>query len=281
MSVEATARAWASNAGGTELLVLLALADFAGGHDDPYDYAYPAVRTIAERTKVAPRTVQRALAQLESEGLISQTGEHLWRPGKTTRQWRIGEGCQSVTPDTGVTQPTPTSTSSTTENSNEEEKGRSESAGRPSRALAHAREAEVPEGFPDELRPHARIVMRVLREAATERGAQAVTARGVGRALMDYPRKPLVATAVELRAWLLDGAGRSRQCRDVVARYRKWLRNEADLAAVERLEGDRVAGPEAGVVPLRRRESESDRKAREKRERTERRMAAAMAPEVV
>lgn len=103
MSHHATTRAWESGAKGNDMLVLLALADYAGGHDDPYDYAYPAVPTIAKKTGIAPRTVQRCLRSLEDHGVIARTGEHTWRPGKVTTQYRLTGvvlgGRQSDTPD--------------------------------------------------------------------------------------------------------------------------------------------------------------------------------------
>ena len=73
MSVEATTRAWKSSASGNDLLVLLALADVAGGHDDPFDYAYPAVGTLEKMTRLSRRTVQRCLRSLCEAGEIAIT----------------------------------------------------------------------------------------------------------------------------------------------------------------------------------------------------------------
>lgn len=128
---------------------------------------------------------------------------------------------------------------------------------------------EPPESFPDELRPHANIVLSLLREAAVERGAKAVTVRAVGRVVMDHPRKPLVAAAQSMRAWLLDGNGASAPCKDVVMRYRKWLGGEQDLAAPERLD---AAGHPTASVSTRRGDVESprDRQLRERQAQADR-----------
>ena len=116
MSHHATTRAWESGAKGNDMLVLLALADFAGGHDDPYDYAYPSVPTLAKKTGLSPRTVQRCLRSLEDAKVIKRTGEHTWKPGKVTTQYCLTgaktTGRQPDTPDsddtTGATQCHPT-----------------------------------------------------------------------------------------------------------------------------------------------------------------------------
>lgn len=95
MSVKATDRAWESDASGNDLLVLLALADHAGGQDDPYDYAYPSVARLEGMTRLSRRTVQRCLRSLEDGGYIARTGEHTWGRGKVTTQYRIAGGRQS------------------------------------------------------------------------------------------------------------------------------------------------------------------------------------------
>jgi DNA-binding MarR family transcriptional regulator len=57
-----------SPAKGTELLLLLAIADAA---DDQGGNAFPSVNTLARKTRMSRRTVQRLVGQLESEGLIT------------------------------------------------------------------------------------------------------------------------------------------------------------------------------------------------------------------
>jgi hypothetical protein len=95
VSIKATDRAWESDASGNDLLVLLALADKAGGHDDDYDHAYPSVATIEKMTRLSRRTVQRCLRSLEEAGHIRQTGEHVWSRSKITTQYRIEVARQS------------------------------------------------------------------------------------------------------------------------------------------------------------------------------------------
>lgn len=100
MSVEATSRAWHSRASGNGLLVMLALADVAGGEDDPYDHAYPSVERVMKMTKLSRRTVQRALRDLEADGYVRTTGKHDWGGGKFTNIYRIETGRQDDAPVT-------------------------------------------------------------------------------------------------------------------------------------------------------------------------------------
>lgn len=72
-------------------LVLLALAEFA--HDDGTK-AFPAVATIAKRTRLSERQVQRALGDLATSGSIEQTGT----TSRGVRVWKITMGRQNVTP---------------------------------------------------------------------------------------------------------------------------------------------------------------------------------------
>lgn len=91
---------------------------------------------------------------------------------------------------------------------------------------------EIPADFPDELRPHARSVMRVLRDMAEHHGAKEVTARAVALVVMANRRKALVAEAYAMASW---ADGRS-DIRDVVGRYRTWLKRADTMAGVERLD---------------------------------------------
>jgi pyocin large subunit-like protein len=63
-------------------LVLIVLADHADGDGGN---AYPSVQTVADEAKVSPRTVQRSLRVLESEGHILKRG--VTRKGATI--WRV------------------------------------------------------------------------------------------------------------------------------------------------------------------------------------------------
>ena len=65
MSVRTSARVWQdSQHGGTELLMLLAIADFA----DDEGNAYPAVATLAKKCRTGSRNAQYVLKNLEDSG---------------------------------------------------------------------------------------------------------------------------------------------------------------------------------------------------------------------
>lgn len=66
----------------SDLIVLLVLADHA--HEDG-THAYPSVRTIARRGRLARSTVQRSLRRLEGTGEIEAAG----RLGSGTVIWRL------------------------------------------------------------------------------------------------------------------------------------------------------------------------------------------------
>lgn len=72
MSLLCMTRVWAeADAKGSELLMMLALADFA--HDDGTK-AFPSVPTLAAKSRMSKRSVQRILRVLEDRGLITCTG---------------------------------------------------------------------------------------------------------------------------------------------------------------------------------------------------------------
>lgn len=78
MSIACTSRVWENaDAKGSELLLLLALADHA--HDDGSE-AFPSVATLAAKTRLSERSVQRLLRTLEERGEIVNTGQ---RPSGT------------------------------------------------------------------------------------------------------------------------------------------------------------------------------------------------------
>ena len=65
MSVRMLTRVWdASQLGGTELLMMLAIADFA----DDNGFAYPSVTTLAKKCRLQPRRANYILAALQSSG---------------------------------------------------------------------------------------------------------------------------------------------------------------------------------------------------------------------
>ena len=133
-----------------------------------------------------------------------------------------------------------------------ESSGSTAAAGRARTREARAREAaqQLPDGFPPELRPHARAVFRVLRGVAEQHNAREVTPRGVGLAIMGAPGRRYVALAYELGSW---AAAPPRPIRDVVATYRTWLSKEPRHAGVESLDAAGAPGgadPPPGVTSL-------------------------------
>jgi hypothetical protein len=80
MSIRVMTRVWdLSAASGGELLVLLALADFAD--DDGYSYPTPA--QVAEKARLSDRQVRTVLASLEERGELAY---HIGR-GRSPRSW--------------------------------------------------------------------------------------------------------------------------------------------------------------------------------------------------
>lgn len=233
MSWEATGRAWQSGATGNDLLVLLALADHAGGEDDPFGHAYPSIGRLETMTGLSRRTVQRALRTLEDEGLIEATGEHVWNPRKVTTVYRLAEGRRGDTPGE------PRGVNRAAEGRRGDAQTSPSTTPKEQSVARDPREA-VPEDFPDELRPHAREVMRILVEVAQQHGAKKVWPLALGRLLMANRTKPLVATAHELHVWAVDPP---RPIKDVVATYRTFLGRAPTLQGVEPL-GARGPMPE-------------------------------------
>lgn len=100
-------------------------------------------------------------------------------------------------------------------------------------ATENAREkVDLPEGFPNELRPHLRAVFVVLRDLSRRHEAREVKPISLASVVMARPRKPLVRSAHDFAAW---ADGRAQRQRDVVASYRNWLDRTDDMATVERL----------------------------------------------
>lgn len=83
MSLKASSWAWEQAIPGTQKLVLLALADYAGRDNAS---AWPSVATLAERCSIAERTVRRSLEALEAAKLICVEA----RPNKTNVYELVG-----------------------------------------------------------------------------------------------------------------------------------------------------------------------------------------------
>lgn len=99
-------------------------------------------------------------------------------------------------------------------------------------ARENRRSAPPPE-FPEELRPHARTVMPILEAIAEQHNAKKVWPLTLGKTLMRFRRKPLVAVVHELDRWAVDPP---RAIKDVVSTYATFLENKPDLQGVERLD---------------------------------------------
>lgn len=70
MAIAVMSKVWdVSQAGGTELLLLLAIADFA----DEQGYAYPSVPTLAKKIRMSPRNTQYILQKLVAMGELEIT----------------------------------------------------------------------------------------------------------------------------------------------------------------------------------------------------------------
>lgn len=113
-------------------------------------------------------------------------------------------------------------------------------------ADASQKRVELPEGFPEELRPHLRAAYAVLRDVARRiPGAKEPSPVALARVVMARPRKPIVLSAHDYAAW-----AEGKRVKDVVAGYRNWLNKADDLAALEVLPGQE---PPATATPPRRR----------------------------
>lgn len=120
------------------------------------------------------------------------------------------------------------------EPSTEQEKnagGRARESGKP----AHDPRDVVPDDFPEALRPHARIVMKILRTIAADHGATKVWPKALALLMMRNPNLPFVATAHELNVWAVDPP---RPIKDVLRTYRTFLARATPLEVPEKLAED-------------------------------------------
>ena len=105
MSIKLMSEVWEhADAKGCQLLLLLALADYA----DDRGRSYPAIRTLANKTRMTRRGVQKALLELELRGLITvkagagPKGCHVFTLGRTARHG--GANCETQKGRTGFAQ---------------------------------------------------------------------------------------------------------------------------------------------------------------------------------
>jgi len=101
MSIKVMSWVWEnSQAGGTDLLVLLAIADHAS---DDGGNAWPSMDLLARKTRVSERTVRRSLRELESLGeLATEPGT-----GRTSSHYQVlmSQGGQDDRPHPGQGDP--------------------------------------------------------------------------------------------------------------------------------------------------------------------------------
>jgi hypothetical protein len=228
--------------------------------------------TIAAGVEATERAVRGHLKALEEAGLIIRRPQYrrdrgrrgdeflLLAPGVT--EWPDGEPV-NVQPEAdsggspGTDRPHPPAPDDPTprNGSTGQELPPEEPASEDLKQGENAREdrrLSPPPDFPDELRPHARVILSILERIAEEHQAKRVWPLAVGRLLMRYRHRPLVATVHELDRWAVDP---SRDIKDVVATFSTFLSKTGDMQGTERLteEGlpasgrDRPAGRSATV----------------------------------
>lgn len=87
MSVAVMSDVWAGYpGGGSELLTLLALADY--GNDDGLSI-HPSIEALARKVRISESRVRRILRELEAQNLLMVVGNHAGGTPGTTRQYRL------------------------------------------------------------------------------------------------------------------------------------------------------------------------------------------------
>jgi hypothetical protein len=258
-------------------LLLVALSWMA----DEDGVTFKGQPVIAERLGKDPRWVREHLPTLAAEGHISRLRRHLLNGARTTdlivlnlpRDRPLDLSAYSgivgdledgdAEPTGGFSpgglpaksrQPTggfPPVLNSPLDNQGDNRRGTGGRARAPVDPADDPR-MQIPEGFPEHLRPHAREVMRILKAVAEQHGAKKVWPQRVGVVIMHHPRHPLVKAAHALASWAVDPP---RPIKDVVSTYETFLNRETELAATERLAEDGTvattpAGTPAGVTPI-------------------------------
>lgn len=230
MSIECVSWALSVPVGGNMKVVLLGLANHA--HPDGTE-AYPALDTLAGYAHCDRSTARRNVRKLVELGWIREDGNG--PRGQTKYTLAMGSpftrgGGESPpvapAPDGGGTSaprgvaPMPPEPSL-------------EPSEDPSSGSGSARD-RVPADFPEELRPHARAVLTVLRSVAEHHNAKEVSIAGLAHVIMARPKHPLVRSAHDFAAWAMTAPPR----RDVVSGYRNWLDKCSPLASTERMPGE-------------------------------------------
>ncbi len=108
MAISVMSKVWdRSQAGGTELLLLLAIADFS----DERGYAFPSVSTLARKIRMSPRNTQNLLRKLEASGELEinmnagRGGSNLYRVKTLHPEEFTPRSPLHPTPEAGFTSP--------------------------------------------------------------------------------------------------------------------------------------------------------------------------------
>jgi hypothetical protein len=219
--------------------IYAALTESASRALDPQQANFKTTRSaLAHLAGVSTKTVDRACAILTELGILA-IEPRVDDDGRTLPSvYRLVRGGDTESPrgDGRKDTESPPITRARDEKKKNEE--------RPS-AGSRAKDASqtLPDGFPEDLKPHARDVFRVLRSVAEQYNAKEVTPRAVGHAIMSAPGRRYVEEAHKMAAWC---QGTSRPVRDVVSRYQRWLGNADTYSGVEPL-GVPIAASAGGL----------------------------------
>lgn len=247
----------------------IALLEFA--NDDRADRVAVTQRDIVERVGAGRTTVQTALADLQTAGVI-RVVERRHGASRVENEYVIVEPedarDESDTPARHTGDPRPPHGRLTQEH--EEGEGRARA------------KAKIPEDFPPSLRPHLERVYVILRAVARERpNTPAIVPMALARVLMARPHKCLVKEAHDYAAWC---AEKGYPHRNIVSGYRNRLDNSPTIARVEVMpEHEQPGQASANVTPIRggrydARAAKAEREA--SREAAARRLLAQQQPSV-
>jgi hypothetical protein len=201
---------------------------------DGHAYVYKTYQDWSAEIGVSAKQARGALDRLRKDG-VAVAIQNPTDPRDRTLWWRIDH---AVLESGGPSAPTGRSPSDEegvpsapagSSNAGASE-GRTETTSETPKQRAHAKAMQLPDDFPDSLKPHARDVFRVLRSVAEQHGAREVTPRAVGHAIMGEPGRHYVAEAHALAAW---AQAPPRPIRDVVGTYRTWLQRAQAYAGIE------------------------------------------------
>lgn len=230
---------WFRDVRGSERDVLLALADHA---DDDGTRIYPSMEYLAWKVGLTKRRTQQIVSSLRDRGVLivvqeatryepthyrmdlSQVPSKAPRPGVQSASPLAGRG--EISGGSGV--------------KSEATRGETQASPKPSREPSLEPSANKPRAreeppdftadYPDELKPVALTVRDVLQSVAEARpGSQIVKLGAVSRAIASFPHRDFVQVARDVEHWLLYGNGQRAQSKDVVARYRNFLRGSPEI----------------------------------------------------